>query len=289
MKNSFIFVRAFAAIGPFASPAMTALAQSAAPPPSAASVPTTPAFEVSTVRPSSPEAPGSNLNLGADGIRSSNLPVIFLLKFALDLNGGSDDQIIGAPSWISSRPFDIRAKVDEEDEARIATTPTDQRIAITRKMVQALLADRFQLKVHHESRELPVLALTIAKGGSKLTAVNDTPQASTTAGSNWTGLHNVGAGETEGRDVPVALLVNALSSKSEVGGRLVVDETGLTGKYNFKLTWAPEDRQTTVDDHGADRPSLFTAIREQLGLELETKKAPVDCVVIDHVELPTPN
>jgi uncharacterized protein (TIGR03435 family) len=250
---------------------------------------TTPGFEVSTVRPSSPDTPGSNMNLGADGIRSSNLPVIFLLKFAFNLNGGSDDQIIGAPAWLSSRLFDIRAKVDEEDEARIATMPADQRIAITRKMVQALLADRFQLKVHHESRELPVLALTVAKGGSKLTVVNDTPQGSTTAASSWTGLHNVGAGETEGQDVPVALLVNALSSKPEIGGRLVVDETGLTGKYNFKLTWAPEGRQATVDDRGAGGPSLFTAISEQLGLKLETKKALVDCVVIDHVELPTPN
>ena len=206
------------------------LAQPAAtPPPPAASAPATPAFEVSTVRPSSPGTPGSNLNLGADGIRLSNLPLIFLLKFAFDLNGGSNDQIIGAPSWISSRPFDIRAKVGEEDEARFATMPTDQRIALTRKMVQALLAERFQLKVHHESRELPVLALTVAKGGSKLTAANDTPQGGTTAGSNWTGLHNVGNGETEGRDVPIALLVNALSGKPEIGGRLVVDETGLPG------------------------------------------------------------
>ncbi len=114
---------------------------------------TTPAFEVSTVRRSSRDTRGSNLDLGIDAIRSSNLPVMFLLKFAFNLNGGSDDQIIGAPSWVSSLPFDIRAKVDEEAAARIARMSTDERIATTRKMVQTLLANRFQLKVHHESRE----------------------------------------------------------------------------------------------------------------------------------------
>jgi uncharacterized protein (TIGR03435 family) len=250
---------------------------------------TTPAFEVSTVRPSSSDTRGSNLDLGADAVRSSNLPVIFLLKFAFNLNGGSNDQIIGAPSWVSSLPFDIRAKVDEEAAARIAGMSTDERIATTRKMLQTLLADRFQLKVHHESRELRVLALTIAKGGSKLTAVSDTPASSTTESGSRSGLHNPRAGETEGRDAPVALLVNALSSKPEIGGRLVVDETGLTGKYNFKLTWAPEDRHAAADAPNADGPSLFTAIQEQLGLKLETQKAPVDCVVIDHIEQPSPN
>jgi uncharacterized protein (TIGR03435 family) len=250
---------------------------------------TTPAFEVSTVRPSSPETRESNLDLDADAIRSSNLPVMFLLKFAFNLNSGSDDQIIGAPSWVSSLPFDIRAKVDEEAAARIAGMSTDERIAITRKMVQTLLVDRFQLKVHHESRDLRVLALMIAKGGSKLTPVSDMPTSSASGASSWTGLHNPGAGESEGRDVPVAPLVNTLSSKPEIGGRLVVDETGLTGKYNFKLTWTPEDRHAAVDAPNADGPSLFTAIQEQLGLKLQTQKAPVDCVVIDHIEQPSPN
>jgi uncharacterized protein (TIGR03435 family) len=247
-----------------------------------------PSFEVSTVRPSSPDTRESNLNLEVDSIRSSNLPVIFLLKFAFNLNGGSDDQIIGAPKWVSSVPFDIRAKVDEELAARMAKMPTDERIETTRRMVQILLEDRFQLKIHHENRELPVLALTAAKGGSKLTPVKDAPATSVRGEGSWTGLHNPGPGETEGRDVPVALLVSALTSKPEIGGRLVVDETGLVGKYNFKLTWAPADAQGATD-LGAGGPTLFTAIEEQLGLKLQTQKAPVDCVVIDHIEQPSPN
>jgi uncharacterized protein (TIGR03435 family) len=118
-------------------------------------------------------ANAQNLDLETDAILSSNLPVMSLLKFAFNLNGGSDDQVIGVPSWVSSLPFDIRAKVDEEAAARIAEMSTDDRIATMRKVVQMLLADRFQLKVHHESRELRVLALMIAKGGSKLTAISD--------------------------------------------------------------------------------------------------------------------
>ncbi len=248
-----------------------------------------PTFEVSTVRKSNPDTQESNLDLGAAGIRSSNLPVMFLLKFAFNLNDGSNDQVIGAPSWILSLPFDIRAKVDAAAAARIGEMSTDDRIAITRKMVQTLLEDRFQLKVHHESRELSVLALTIAKGGSKLTVVSNTRASSTTGAGSWTGFHNPGAGETEGRDVPVALLVSALSSKPEIGGRLVLDQTQLIGKYSFKLTWMPEEQHAPVDGSGPNGPSLFTAIQEQLGLKLEPRKVPVDCVVIDHIEQPDPN
>jgi uncharacterized protein (TIGR03435 family) len=87
----------------------------------------------------------------------------------------------------------------------------------------------------------------------------------------------------------MALLVNALSNTPEIGGRLVVDETGLTGKYSFKLMWVPEDRHAAGDDSGAGGPSLFTAIQEQLGLKLETQKAPVHCVVIDHIGQPSLN
>jgi uncharacterized protein (TIGR03435 family) len=250
---------------------------------------TTPAFEVSTVRPSSQDAQESNLNLGPDGIRSSNLPVIFLLKFAFNLNAGSNDQIVGAPPWLSSLPFDIHAKVGEETAARLADMPTDERIAATRNMIRALLADRFGLRVHYESRKLSVLALTVTKGGSKLTPTNDKPASETPGADAWTGLHNPGAGQTEGRDVPVALLVNALSSKPEIDGRLVVDETGLTGKYSFKLIWTPEDPHAATGEAGAGGPSLFTALQEQLGLKLEARKAPVDCVVIDHIEQPSPN
>jgi uncharacterized protein (TIGR03435 family) len=249
-----------------------------------------PTFEVSTVRPNNTGARASNLNFGTDEIRSSNLPILFLLQYAYKLNAGSTDQIIGAPTWISSVPFDIVAKMDSETAARIEKMPPGERDTALRRMVQGLLADRFQLKVHHESREIPVFALTVAKGGSKLTAVSGSPiDPSKPRGANdWTGLRNRD-GFVEGRDASLKMLVDSLSWKPEIGGRLVVDETGLQGNYNFTLRWTPDDRQSAADPAQGMGSSIFTALEEQLGLKLESKKAPVDCIVIDHVERPSAN
>lgn len=253
---------------------------------SAQSVSTAPTFEVSTVRPGDPDARSSNLDLGDDRIRSSNLPLIFLLQFAFDLNAGSKDQIIGAPSWISSVPFEINAKMDEQTATRVQKMSADERIATLRQMVRTLLADRFQLKVHHERRELPVLALKVTKRGTRLMPAMESSPVSR---EHWSGLRNPARGRMEGRDVPVSLLVNALSSKPEIGGRLVVNQTELKGKYDFTLTWAPQNEHSATDSMGESSPTLFTALEEQLGLKLESTKAPVDCIVIDRVEPPSPN
>jgi uncharacterized protein (TIGR03435 family) len=161
----------------------------------------------------------------------------------------------------------------------------DERMTTLREMVRALLEERFQLKVHPETRELPVLALTIAKGGSKLLPARHAAGSSQAhEPDDWQGLRNPRRGRTVGHSATMQMLVNALSSKSEIGGRLVIDQTGLKGEYNFDLTWTPDD--------GADSaagPSLFAALQEQLGLRLQSTRAPVDCIVIDHVEQPSPN
>jgi uncharacterized protein (TIGR03435 family) len=251
-----------------------------------------PSFEVATIRPGDPHARSSGLNLGGDGIELVSMPLNFLLKFAYNLNAGSDDQIVGAPSWVSSTPFYIHAKEDEALAAKIDKMSPDERVATLRRMTQALLADRFHLKLHHETRELPVLALTVAKGGPKLTLVTASNANDGTAPAtpdDWKGLHNPGRGKTEGRDVPIKLLADTLSWQSEIGGRLVIDATGLQGNYNFKLNWTPDNASTRVGDSDAGGPSLFAALQEQLELKLESRKAPVDCIVIDHVEMPSGN
>ena len=251
-----------------------------------------PAFEVSTVKPGNPNARNSSLDLGMDRVTSNNLPLTFILQFAYNLNTGSKDQIVGAPSWVDTTLFDIDAKEDPEVAAKIAKMPQEQRVEALRQMVQALLSDRFQLKVHHETRELPVLALVVAKGGPKLTpAVKPIPADGVAPAStgSWSGLHNPGRGKTEGRDIPVKLLVDALSSKPEIGGRIVVDATGLQGNYNFVLTWTPDNRSASGGDSDSGGPSLFAALQEQLGLKLEPRKAPIDCIVVDRVEQPSPN
>jgi len=242
-----------------------------------------PRFEVSTVRPGDPDAQSSNLNTDVGLIRASNLPVLFLLQFAFGLNAGSTDQIIGAPAWVLSKPFNIVAKTDEATAAQAKQDSPDERNELNRQMIRLLLEDRFQLKVHHERRELPVLVLTIAKKGSKLRV--STEQASAT---HWSGLHNPEPGLMEGSDAPVALLVNALSSKHEIDRRLIVDKTGLTGKYDFTLKWTPDNREA-AGDLSESGPSLFTAVEEQLGLKLESAREPVDCIVIDHIEQPSAN
>jgi uncharacterized protein (TIGR03435 family) len=251
-----------------------------------------PTFEVSTVKPGNPAERSSNLNFGKDAIRSTNLPLLFLLQYAYKLNSGSTDQIVGAPPWMSSLRFDINAKMSEETATRIGKMSYDDADATLRLMLQGLLADRFQLRVHHETRELPVMALMIAKNGSKLTVATMQPATDSSkphGPDDWTGLHNPRDGLMEGRDAPIAMMVNALSWKPEIGGRLVVDQTGLKGNYNFTLSWTSDSGGVRADNPNESEPSLFTALQEQLGLKLESKKAPVDCIVIDTVEQPAPN
>jgi uncharacterized protein (TIGR03435 family) len=238
-----------------------------------------PAFEVATIKPGNPEARGSGFWINDDGIVSTNMPLTVLLQFAYNLSEGSVDQIIDGPPWMGSSKFDINAKEDAQLAKRISNLPREERLATLRQMMQALLADRFQLKVHHESRDLRVVALTVAKGGAKLAETKPDSQ-------KGSGLRSYREGKIEGQGATIKMLVASLSPKPEIGGRLMVDDTGLSGKYDFELTWSPEDLAAhTKGDAGG--PSLFAALQEQLGLKVETKKSPVDCIVIDHVEMPS--
>lgn len=240
----------------------------------------TPTFDVVTVKPSSPDALNSNINGRPNGMTTENIPLDELIKFAYNLNTGTDDQIIGEPKWLHSAKFDIVAKYDDATGAAISKMNPDDRASTMRLMFQALLADRFHLKIHHETRPLPVLALTVASSGPKLSSPADTKGGF---------LRNDGRG-IEGRNIPLTYLANMLGQQSEIGGRMVIDQTGLTGKYDFKLTWTPQQlAENPADSSSASGPSLFAALTEQLGLKLKSTKAPVDVIVIDHVDMPTPN
>jgi uncharacterized protein (TIGR03435 family) len=182
-------------------------------------------------------------------------------------------QVIGGPSWIDSACFDILAK----PPARKHTG------AEFRQMVQALLADRFQLKVHQDSRELPIYALTLAKTGPKLTEWKEGVGPS---------CHYQG-GVLTCRKVSMASLADELARRL---GRQVVDRTGITGDFDVKLTWAPDEFQAPGPSEGArveaanpGSPSLFNAVQEQLGLKLVADKAPVPVWVIDSAEKPSEN
>jgi bla regulator protein BlaR1 len=201
-----------------------------------------------------------------------------------------DSQLAGGPSWVNSERYDINAKVPDSivAEAVARKLTRTQQLDQVRLMLQSLLADRFKLKLSHETKELPVYTVVLAKGGLKLAPVTGTPPA----------LPPRPVGEEEIAVFgPVSAFVGVLPQLPEVNGRMVLDQTGLKGDYLWSLHWTPENPDPSFGgpaEAGAPRPdsggpSLFTAIQEQLGLRLESTKGPVDVLVIDHVEEPSPN
>jgi uncharacterized protein (TIGR03435 family) len=142
-------------------------------------------------------------------------------------------------------------------------------------MLRALLADRFKLAVHTETREMPIYVLVVAKGGSKLVKSNVSGTTINTGRSRIT---------IKGSDNSLALLTYDLAWRL---GRPVIDQTGLAGRYEFDLKWTEDDAAASAPDSGG--PSLFTAIQEQLGLKLEPTKGSVPVLVIDHAEQASEN
>lgn len=227
-----------------------------------------PAFEVATIKPAAPSPDGHthiNYPLG-DRFSAANIPLLALMQWAYNM---PEKQILNASSWLSSTRFDIQATSDPSDEAKHLTS--QQNHDIKRQMLQALFADRFHLKLHQETRNLPAYDLVLAKGGSKLQPSH----------SNGKTVRR-GNAYFNAEGLTASLIAEELS---QIAGRIVVDKTDLTGRYDLKLQWTPDDVSPT--DNSA--PSFFTALQEQLGLKLEPAKEAVPVLVIDHVDLPTPN
>ena len=202
--------------------------------------------------------------------------------------GIEDDQISGAPKWVNSETYDIEAKVDGADSAELERLSEDQR----HLMFQSFLVERFKLKVHWETKDLPVLALVVAKGGPKLqqakpgdTYPNGIKGPDGKAGGH-AGMMMWGRGRLTGQGIPIASMVPPLTQQL---GRIVQDKTGLTGKYDVELRWTDDTGPDTRPASDPAAPSIFTAIQEQLGLKLDSQKAPVEVLVIDHVDAPSAN
>jgi uncharacterized protein (TIGR03435 family) len=250
------------------------------------------AFEVATVKPLDPKNPHPpSVNVSGDQLSATGMTLRELIKIAYDLNYGADQQVSGGPAWAGSTRFDIEARMDPVLGEKLEHLASRERERQLEEMVRGLLAERFKLQIHHESTELSVYELVTVKSGSKLMpSVAQAPspdQDNATKPRSW--IRFAGKGLLEGNDADAATLVTALSMQPEIGGRLVVDKTGLTGKYDFTLKWTPDMGQGT-DAPAADAgPTLFTALQDELGLKLQPTKAPVDVIVIDHVELPTEN
>jgi len=204
-----------------------------------------------------------------DGFSMSAMPATNLIRTAFWVL--ADDQIVGLPAWARSEPLAIEAKMDAETAATLNKLPPMEHWRQTQLMMQALLADRFALKFHHATRELPTYDLTIAKAGPRL------KHAASEIGGNMI----VGDAKIDAHAVSIS---NFAANLSHIVGRMIVDKTGLEGGYDFTLEFAPEGA-----DVSDTRPSIFTALEEQLGLKLVPSKGRVDVIVIDHIERPTAN
>jgi len=250
-----------------------------------------PQFDVISVKPDKGDFPGTRLMMKPDGFSATNVNLHMLLSEGYQLD---PDQILGEPGWAKTAGFDIDAKVAGEDVAALKQITFDQR----RQMFQEILADRFKLAVHHETKELPVYVLSPAKGGPKLTESKVDTSATGDTPKGGPGRFMVNRGNITGQRTSMTFLATVLSRQL---GRTVVDKTGLTAGYDFTLTWAPDEgaagagpphdgaSSATPDASAPSGPSIFTALQEQLGLKLESVKAPVDVIVIDHVEKPAEN
>lgn len=201
-----------------------------------------------------------------------NAPMYRIVGFAFDFQ--RNDRVLGAPDWTRTERWDIEAKVAQADlEVFHALTFKQQKA-----MLQSVLVERCKLQAHAEKREVPVYALVVQKGGVKMHEVEATELP-------WDLIQK--HGEIHGRAVPIAALMYALSDASLE--RQVVDRTGLTGTYNFDVLWTPTDEPQSESQIASTRPSIFTAVQEQLGLQLVGTKALVDTLNIEHIEHPTAN
>jgi len=238
-----------------------------------------PVFEVTTVKRNKSGGPGSHSNFQNGHFIASNVLLKNLLQYSA--YGIPEPRILGGPKWLNSERFDIEAKTDSLAADRLRTLGRDQRRLQTQGMFQQLLADRFKLMTHFETRDLPVYALAVAKKGPILHAWKESDGSGTSAST----------GQLTATGVTVAEIASVLTQElSRELGRIVIDKTGIDGRYNITLKWTPETDATEGTAPPPDAgPSIFTAIQEQLGLKLESAKGPVQVLIIDHVEMPSEN
>ena len=248
-----------------------------------------PEFEVVSVKPSAPGSHGMFIRTAPGGrVNMTNMTLKEMIIIAYRVQ---PHQVSGGPPWLDSLHYDISAKAE--------STPKQGDIQL---MLQAMLADRFQLTIHRETKELPIYALMLARKDGKLgPSLTETkegscvpfdptkPPAPPQPGSRPCGMMRMQQRELDGTSIPVS---NLIPMFSRTLGRTVVDKTGLTGNYDIHMQWTPDETQLALLPPDAPKPapsdetgpSFFTAIQEQLGLKLESQKGPVEVIVIDRAE-----
>ena len=232
-------------------------------------------FEVATIKPSNPAAQGKLMTIKGRQVLTINTALSDLISFSYGLH---IRQVIGGPSWMESEKYDITGQPEGQGMPNVNQM---------RDMIRALLADRFKLTTHRETRELSAYALVVAPGGPKMTKNDNNPNG--LPGLLFRGLGNLPVTNATMGDFAGVMQLAVLD-------RPVIDKTGLQGRWDFTLTWTPDETQfasfgvriPTPTDPNAP-PVLFTAIQEQACLKFESVRAPVEVLVIDRVERPSEN
>jgi uncharacterized protein (TIGR03435 family) len=226
-----------------------------------------PTFEVVTIKLSDPDSHRQGIGYYGHTVDATGQTLKSLMMFAYGVHG---KQIVDEPAWVSNDKYDISG---------VADVPGEPNLKQMQEMYQKLFAERFGLQLRHEKRDLSYFALIAAKGGAKIAKAKD--------GDDATPNLN---GERHGTMMEMRYTANLLSDfalgMNYFTDRPIVDETGLTGRYDFTLKWTPD---TTAERQDAQIPGLFTAMQEQLGLKLEGKKGPVDVLAVQKVERPSGN
>jgi uncharacterized protein (TIGR03435 family) len=238
-----------------------------------------PEFVVATIKPSRPDAPRGGYGIRGQDVTTTNVTVSWMIKLAYNVHA---NQISGAPSWLDSERYDTVGR---------SNTPGEPSRDQMKLMIQKLLVDRFQLRFHTEKKELPVYAMVLGKGGPKLAVSAGDPNAFPGIGFG----REPGVISLMGRNTGLNGVANGL--QSNILDRPVVDQTGLTGRYDFQLRFTPDAIQLAnfgglQPANAADLnppPDIFTAFEQQLGLKLQATRAVVDVMVIDRIERPSPN
>jgi uncharacterized protein (TIGR03435 family) len=235
-----------------------------------------PVFAAATIKPSDPNLPGYGTRISPGQFLASSYTLRLLILYAYDL---SRTQVLGGPAWLDSDRYNIVAKPEGDGAPTLGQWKT---------MLQKLLADRFELRFHRETRTLSVYGLTVARGGPKLTPAEDSGDA--IGDINFYALGKLGAKHASMADFVHSMQKNVLDLP-------VVDQTGLSGRYDFALNWVPDEFQfsevrtsagSQIPSNG-DGDGLFAALERQLGLQIKATKAPAEVIVVDGARKPSEN
>lgn len=246
------------------------------------------AFEVASIKRNTSGEAGAALDISRGQLRATNAPLLPVIRQAFEV---MDTQIVGAPDWVATERYDILAKAPE------GVTTADA----MRPLLRGLLADRFKLASHRETREMPVFALVRARSDGRFgPGLRESPVDC--AAANQPGAAPAPVASPDDwppcvvRFTPGLLYVGGyrmaevLRMLTPLVGRTILDESGITTRVFIRLEYLPQGRGTPPPDAPADqRPDLFTALQEQTGLKLEARRAPIDVLVIDAIERPTPD